>query len=111
MSYLSQAQLADDNDFRRRTTAAAVEQSSTFKNDQRMSFVSLSNAILKGSTEQTNAFIRMNASGPGIGDKVDNGDGTIDQSQVTDQDLLSLTQSNFPVIADLYYNEDGSIKL
>jgi hypothetical protein len=110
MSYLSQAQLSQDPDFQSRTAAVAVEQANTFKDDQRPDFVALSTALLKGSSNHMQAFVRMNSAGPGIGEKVDNGDGTIDQSQVTDGDLLSLTQSNYPVVVDLYFNLDGSIK-
>jgi hypothetical protein len=54
------------------------------------------------------ALLRLDAAGPGIADKVDNGDGTIDQSKVTDADLLSLTQANWPVVAGLYFQEDGT---
>lgn len=110
MSYLSQAQLSEDPDFQGRSTAAVTEQANVFKDDQRPDFVALASAILKGSYEHIQAFVRLNAAGAGIGDKVDMGDGTIDQAQVTDQDLLSLTQGNFPVIAELYYTVDGAIK-
>jgi len=39
---------------------------------------------------------------------VDNGDGTIDQSLVLDADLLSLTQANFPTVAALYFDSEGT---
>ena len=110
MSYLSQAQLGQDPEFQNRSSAVAFEQANVFKDDGRPAFVGLSNSVLKGSPDHIQAFVRMNAAGPGIGEKVDVGDGTIDQSQVTDGDLLSMTQANFPVIADLYFNEDGTIK-
>lgn len=110
MSYITQSQLGQDEDFKARSTSAAVEQATVFRNDGRPHFVSLSNVILKGSYEHILAFVRFNAVGPGMDDQVDNGDGTIDQSQVTDGDLLALTQANFPVIAELYFNEDGTPK-
>jgi hypothetical protein len=110
MTYLSQSQLGQDQDFQARVTAVAVEQSTVFRNDGRPAFVSLSNAILKGSFEHIQAFIRFNAAGPGMDDQVDNEDGTIDQSAITDGDLLALTQANFPVVAELYFNEDGTPK-
>jgi hypothetical protein len=50
----------------------------------------------------------MAAGEAGVADKVDNGDGTIDQSKVTDADLLSMTQAHWPTVAALYYNSDGS---
>jgi hypothetical protein len=110
MSYTSQSQLAQDMAFQGRVTSVAVEQANIFKDDGRPGFVSLANAVLRGSHEHTHAFVRLISVGPGIGDKADNGDGTIDQTQVTDGDLLSLTQNNWPVIAELYYNEDGTVQ-
>lgn len=110
MSYLSQSQLVQDQDFQARSTSAAVEQAAVFKNDGRKNFVSLSMVVLKGSYEHIQAFIRLNAAGPNMDEQVDNGDGTIDQSQVSDADLLSLTQANFPLVAELYFNEDGTPK-
>lgn len=108
MSYQAQAQLADDIWFQARSRSAAVEQAEHFKDDQRPGFVALSNALLRGDGETTLAFTRLNAAGPGIADKVDLGDGTIDQARVTDPDLLSLTQANFPVIAELFFDADGN---
>lgn len=108
MSYQSINQLTSDIDFGGRSTAAATQQSETYKDDARPAFVALAHAMLRGTSGPTWAFIRMNAAGPGIGEKVDTGDGTIDQSLVTDEDLLSLTQANFPTVADLYFNEDGT---
>jgi len=51
-------------------------------------------------------FIRLNAAGPGIADKATLPDGSVDQSRVTDADLLSLTQAHWPIVAALY--PDGS---
>lgn len=111
MSYEAQAKLVQDSDFQGRATAAAVEQANTFKDDGRPAFVSLSERLLRGSWEHASAFVRLDAAGPGIADKVDpEDDGTIDQSLVTDGDLLALTQANYPTIADLYFNEDGTPK-
>jgi hypothetical protein len=110
MSYLSITQLTDDPIFGGRTRAASVQQAESFINDQRPNFVAVAAECLRGNAEMYLAFIRMGAAGPGIGDKVDNGDDTIDQSKVTDADLLSLTQTNWPTVSDLYFNEDGTPK-
>jgi hypothetical protein len=108
MSYQSVDQLTDDRVFGGRQRAASVQQAEQFKDDQRQNWVAVAEACLTGNGEIYNAFIRISAAGPGIGDKVDNGDGTIDQSKVTDADLLSLTQANWPVVAGLYFNDDGT---
>ena len=107
MSYETQNQLKQDIQFIGRCQAVAIEQSAIFKNDQRADFVALAEAIQRGDIALLDTFVRLDAAGPGVADKVDQGDGTIDQSQVTDEDLLSLTQANWPDIADLYFNPEG----
>jgi len=110
MSYQAQDQLTNDAIFGGRVRAATVQQADTFKDDQRQNFVATANACLQGDAVIYLAFIRFEAAGPGIANKADNGDGTIDQSKVTDGDILSLTQAAWPVVAGLYYNDDGSPK-
>jgi hypothetical protein len=108
MSYQAVAQLDSDPMFQGRTRSAAIEQAETFKDSARGDFKALAFDVLRGGSNGVLALTRMGAAGPGIGDKVDNGDGTIDQSKVTDADLLSLTQANWPVVASLFWNEDGT---
>lgn len=110
MSYQAQSQLTDDPTFQGRSRAVAVQQAETFINDGRASFVALSQSLLRGEGDTTTAFIRIGAGGPGIADKADNGDGTMDQAKVTDADLLSLTQANYPTVAALFFNDDGTPK-
>ena len=108
MSYQAIAQLTDDVWFSARVRSATVEQAEVFKDDARPAWVAVANACLQGDGIIYLAFIRIEAAGPGIADKADNGDGTISQENVTDADLLSLTQANWPVVASIYYLEDGS---
>jgi hypothetical protein len=108
MSYQAQDQLTNDVTFSGRVRSCCVQQAETFKDDARPAWVAVANACLQGDGLITNAFIRIEAGGPGIADKADNGDGTIDQAKITDADLLSLTQANWPVVAGLYFNEDGT---
>lgn len=110
MSYSAQDQLTNNVIFGGRVRACTVQQAETFKDDQRPGFVAVAEACLTGSGEIYNAFTRIAAGGPGIADKADNGDGTISQEKVTDADLLSLIQANWPVVAGLFFNEDGSPK-
>jgi hypothetical protein len=102
MSYQAQALLETDADFQARSRGVVTQQATTFKDDQRPEFVAVAEAVLRGDAEILACFVRLAAAGPGIADKVDNGDGTIDQSKVTDPDLLSLTQANWPTVAELY---------
>jgi hypothetical protein len=93
-----------------RCRSAATEQAEIFKDSALPNYVALAESVLRGDGNTIWAFIRIDAAAPGIGDKADNGDGTIDQSKVTDDDLLSLTQANWQVVAGLYFNEDGTPK-
>jgi hypothetical protein len=108
LSYQAQAQLSADGAFIGRSQSAASQQAATYINDARPDFVAVAQAVLRGDTDLLAAFTRLDAAGPGIAEKVDNGDGTIDQSKVTDDDLLSLTQANWQVIAGLYFDEEGT---
>jgi hypothetical protein len=107
MSYQSQAQLENDPEFQQRTRSVTVQQAGTFRNDARPSWVAVANGILKDEGGLWACFNRLDASGPDISDKVEIADG-IDQSLVTDGDLLALTQANWPTVAGLYFNEDGT---
>ena len=108
MSYQAQADLVTNGNFTQRTIATATEQAEIFRSDARPDFVATANAVMRGDGDVSLAFTRIAAAAPGIADKVDNGDGTIDQSKVTDADLLSLTQANWQVVAGLYFAEDGT---
>jgi len=95
VSYQSQAQLETDYWFQVRSRAAAIQQAAQF-DDQ------LSAQIRRDDRGPAAAFTRLNAAGPGIADKADNGDGTVDHTKITDDDLLALTQANWPIVASLY---------
>jgi hypothetical protein len=108
MSYESQDQLTNDAVFAGRSRAATVQQAEAFKDDQRPDWVAVADACLRGDGEIYNAFLRMAAGGPGIADKAELPNGGIDQGLVLDEDLLSLTQANWPTVAGLYFAPDGS---
>jgi hypothetical protein len=108
MSYESQAALEADYQFQQRARAAAIQQADYFKDDQRADLVALSDGLLRDDAGLSAAFVRLDAAGPGIADKVDAGDGAIDQSLVTDADLLALTQASYPTVAALYFAADGT---
>jgi hypothetical protein len=107
MSYQTQAGLAADSDFNGRSQAAAVQQADYFKDNPEADQAALAASVLRADLEVMSAFVRMNAAGPGIAEKVDTGAG-IDQALVLDADLLALTQANWPVVAALFYAPDGT---
>ena len=108
MSYSAIDQLTNDALFGGRVRSCCTEQAEVFRNDARPDFVALSDDVLRGDGVKTNAFIRIGAAAPGIADKADSGEGGIDQTKVTDADLLSLVQANWQVVAGLFYTEDGT---
>jgi hypothetical protein len=107
MSYQSQAELENDAWFQQRNRAVCIQQAYSFKDDQRPSWVAVAEGILRDEGGIWPCFNRLAAGGPGIADKAETPEG-IDQSLVTDADLLSLTQANWETVAGLYFNEDGT---
>jgi hypothetical protein len=107
MSYSNIDALTFDPAFAGRVRACCVEQAETFRNDARPDFVALANSVLRGEAEGVLSFVRVTAAAPGIADKATTPDG-IDQSLITDEDVLSTVQANWQVVAGLYYAEDGT---
>ena len=92
--------------FNARVRACCVEQAESFQHAGDASYQSLAkDQMVGGITYLT--FVRIEKASPGIAEKATVEDG-IDQSLVPDGDLLSLTQANWPVVASLYFNEDGT---
>jgi hypothetical protein len=108
LSYQAQSQLEADATFQGRVYAANIQQADVFKDDARPDFVATAHAIMRDDPGPGATLLRLAAAGPGIADKVDQGDGTIDQALVTDADLLALTQGNWPTVAGLYFDAEGS---
>jgi hypothetical protein len=108
MSYLAQSQLEQDPTFQLRVRAVNTQQSEVFINDTRPDIAACARSVLRDEQGPSSGLLKFAAGGPGIADKVDNGDGTIDQSLVLDADLLSLTQANFPTVAALYFDSEGT---
>lgn len=108
MSYQAQSLLESDPSFQRRMRSAITQQADVFKDDQRPAFSACANAILRDEPGPQQTLLRLGAAGPGIAERVENPDGTIDSSRITDADILSLTQANWPTVAALWFTEDGS---
>ena len=107
MSFANIFALTWDQAFTGRVTSCATQQAEIFRNDARPDFVALANDVLRGNGTRASTFTRITAAAPGIADKAATEDG-IDQSLVTDDDLLSTVQANWQVVAGLFYAEDGT---
>jgi hypothetical protein len=108
MSYHAQSLLEQDPTFQLRIRAVNTEQSGVFQDDGRPDIAACARAVLRDDAGPSAALLRLAAGGPGIADRVDQGDGQIDQSAVSDADLLALTQANFPHVAGLFFTSDGT---
>jgi hypothetical protein len=107
MSFVVIFQLTSDSNFGGRTRACATQQAETFKDDTRPDIVALANGLLRGELPLEITFIRITAAAPGMAEKA-NSSGSFDQSRVLDADILAAVQANFPVVAALYYQPDGT---
>ena len=104
MSYLSQWQLTYDDGFVSRSRAAITNQSVIFKDDGRADISALAESLLTGADPQeTNTFLSMLGAAPGFAESADNGDGTVDSSQITDEEILAAVQAEYPTVAALFH--------
>jgi len=107
MSYHSQDLLRTDTTFQARVRSCVTEQSNNFINDARPDFHNLASDALRGAEHVLDSFYRVVATAPGLAAEVENPDGTIDQSKVSDLEILSATQSGYPMVVSLWYMPDG----
>lgn len=110
MSYLSQWRLTYDDPFVSRSRAALTNQSVIFKDDTRADIAALATSLLvQDNPQESLTFVSILAAAPGFADIADNGDGTVDSSKVTDEDILSAIQAEWPTVAALFYGPDGAV--
>src|SRR5262245_40821285 len=108
MSYQSQTQLASDQRFQQRINAVTQQQAQTFVNDARPDIVALAKSVLRVEAKTLPTFYNSGAASPGFADAVDQGDGTIDSSLLTDAQLLATVQALWPTVADLFWDDTGA---
>ena len=108
MSYLSQSLLEQDIAFQARTRSAVTQQSLIFRDDGRPDISATAEDLLRDAGGPTLAFRRLVAAAPGFAATVDTGDGTVDSSRISDEDILAAVQADFPTVASLFYDVDGN---
>jgi hypothetical protein len=67
----------------------------------------LAQALLSDSAAQISTFIRTLSAEPGFADKADTGDGTMDPSQITDDEITAAVGKQWPRVAGLFYGGGG----
>jgi hypothetical protein len=109
VSYQSQWQLAADVGFVGRSRACIVQQSELYGLPSSNAQVrALAGSLLVDDNPQEwITFLNVMAAGPGLADKVDQGDGTIDSTLIDDEEILSSVQNEFPGVAALFYDAAG----
>jgi hypothetical protein len=103
VSYLTYALLTEDVNFGRRSRAC-INYTANLKNqDSDPAIAALANDLLKQEPLQTVVLLNSICAGPNFSDIVDNGDGTIDSSKITDEDITSHTDNMFSEVARIFY--------
>ena len=95
MSYLGQADLADDQTFGRRLTACTTEQAAGYVNDPDVAVRSLAERILADAGLGLSWFRWPVATQPGFGDAGG-------QDNITDGQLLAAVQAVWPQVAAIH---------
>ena len=109
-TYLAQWKLTYDAGFTSRQQACITQQADHFKDDARPDIAALALDLLRGDPDALGTFQVMIGAAPGFADEVDNGDGTIDSSKIDDAQILATVQAIWPVVAELYFEPDGTAK-
>lgn len=103
MSYLTYAKLLGDGEFGMRARACINEQANAFSDQTGSPVDLLAVDLLKQEALQTNVMLNAIAAGPNFATIIDNGDGTIDSTRITDEDILAHTQVMFSEVARIFY--------
>jgi hypothetical protein len=107
MSYSSVHLLNQEPTYAGRVRACVTEQAALLTGDADPAIAACANAGLRGDPVIMDTFVRTTSSAPGLGDKADVGDGTIDHTLIVDDDILTAIQTNFPKVAVLFFNAEG----
>lgn len=101
MSYLAQAELRVDGPLQARTVACVFEQATIYTDDGRPDIAALADLHLRDSTTVLGVWMPFVAAAPGFADHESSED-------ITDADLLAAVQADWPKVASVFYNADGT---
>jgi hypothetical protein len=107
VSYLTYALLIENREFSRRARGAINEQSNAFLGDRDLAVAALARDLLRVNPAPLQTMLHAICAGPGFDEAADVGDGTIDQSLISDEEIRSQTQVMFPRVASLFYDNKG----
>lgn len=110
MSYQGITRLINDAGFIERLSACLIQESTVFKNDGRLDIAHLALAILRNTPGMQLTFVNMAAAAPGFIQAAEQEGGEVDSSLITDGAILANVQANYPTVASIFYNSDGSLR-
>jgi hypothetical protein len=102
VSYQSQTLLANDPAFQQRVKACAVQQTNTFGGSTDAGEAELAAAVIRDQSAQLFSLYNTSAASPGFADTVDQGDGTVDSTLISDPEILATVQAVWPIVAGAY---------
>jgi hypothetical protein len=109
MTYEAQWKLTYDDAFVSRCRACITQESDRLLTDERLDMVACAEALLRNSNPAIwSTFQSLMGAAPGLADKADNGDGTVDSTRITDAEVLSNVQAEYSQVAGLYFTTDGA---
>jgi hypothetical protein len=103
MSYLTYAFLTEDVNFGRRSRACINETANSLNQSDNPAIAALATDLLKQEALQTTVMLNSICAGPNFSIIVDNGDGTIDSTKISDEDIKAHTQAMFTEVAWVFY--------
>jgi hypothetical protein len=103
LSYLTYALLTEDVNFGRRSRACINETANSLNQDSNPAIAALATDLLKQEGLQTVVMLNSICAGPNFSELVDNGDGTIDSTKISDEDIKAHTQAMFTEVAWIFY--------
>jgi hypothetical protein len=103
MSYLTYALLTEDVNFGRRSRACINQRSATHVEDSNQAIATLAIDLLKMEPSQTSVMLNAICAGPDFDTIIDNGDGTIDSTKISDDMIMAHTHDMFEVVAQIFY--------
>jgi hypothetical protein len=108
VSYFAQWLLTWDTDFAGRGRACLTQQADVFKDDARADLAALAESILRQESGPLMAFQVLLAATPGFADTVIDGNNVVNSGRIADDDILAAVQAQWPTVARLYYDPDGT---
>ena len=104
------AALTDDVWWQARIRACSTQHAGTPAGETTPATAALAAEVQTGGSNGVLALTRIIAAFPGLAAGTARPDGTVDQSAIDDPTILAQVQANWPVVAGLFYTEDGSPK-